>query len=88
MTARAKGQQMQKTTPDRSGVVEESFFEGKPAYLTSFLLRPAMHHTQRCFLASGRSTYRKYALRAPQVENPTGRSTSPPSRRNPVRYAG
>jgi len=27
-------------------------------------------------------------LRAPQVENPTGHGTSPPSRRNPVRYAG
>jgi len=33
-------------------------------------------------------TYRKYALRAPQIENPTGHGTSPPSRRNPVRYAG
>jgi short-subunit dehydrogenase len=47
-----------------------------------------MHRTQRCFLASGCSTYRKYALRAPRVENSTGHGTSPPSRRNPVRYAG
>jgi hypothetical protein len=47
-----------------------------------------MHRTQRCFLASGCSTYRKYALRAPQVENPTGHGTSPPSRRNPVKYEG
>jgi hypothetical protein len=59
-----------------------------PAYLTSFLLRPAMHRTQRCFLASGCSTYIEYALRAPRVENSTGRGTSPPSQRNPVRYAG
>ncbi|MFV2074102.1 MAG: hypothetical protein ACC742_15830, partial [Thermoanaerobaculales bacterium] len=93
-----------------------------PAYLTSFLLRLAMHHTRRCLLASGcpprrqqRSvaegsppvepighavmavrhkrrrravTYCKYALRAPQVENATGNGASPPSLRNPVRYAG
>jgi len=59
-----------------------------PAYLTNFLLRATMHRTQRCFLASGCSTYCTYALRAPQVENPTGHGTSPPSRRNRVRYAG
>ena len=47
-----------------------------------------MYRTQRCFLASGCSTYRKYALRAPRVENPTGHGASPPSRRNPVRNAG
>jgi len=62
--------------------------EIQPAYLTSFLLRPAMHRTQQCFLTSGCSTYIEYALRAPQVENPTGHGTSPSSRRNPVRYAG
>jgi len=47
-----------------------------------------MHHTQRCFLASGCSTYRKYALRAPRVENPTGRGTSPPSQRQPDSGSG
>jgi len=47
-----------------------------------------MPHTQRCFLASGCSTYRTYALRAPRIENPTVHGTSPPSRRRLVRYAG
>jgi len=47
-----------------------------------------MHHAQRCFLASGCSTYLRVRLRAPRIENPTGHGTSPPSPCNPVRYAG
>ena len=47
-----------------------------------------MHRTQRCFLASGCSTYRKYAHRAPQVENAASHDISPASRRDVVRYAG
>jgi len=62
--------------------------ESKPPYLTNYLLRAAMHRAQRCFLASGCSTYRKYALRPPQIENPTGHGTSPTSRRKLVRYGG
>jgi hypothetical protein len=60
----------------------------EPTFLTSFLLRPAMHRTQRCFLTSGCSTYYQVRLRAPRVENTAGRSTSPASRRKLVRYAG
>lgn len=47
------------------------FFAGQPPCLTRFLLRLAMHRTQRCFLFSGCSTYRKHVLRASQVENPS-----------------
>ena len=47
-----------------------------------------MRHTQRRFLASVCSTYRRVRLRAPRVENTTVHGASPPSRRNPVRYAG
>jgi hypothetical protein len=46
-----------------------------------------MYRTQQCVLASGYSTYCRVRLRAPRVEHPAGRSTSPPSRQNPVRYA-
>ena len=60
----------------------------KPALLTSFLLRPAMHRTQRCFLASGCSTYCQVRLRAPQVDNPAGHGTSPTSQQKLVRSAG
>ncbi len=58
-----------------------------PAYLTNFLLRAPMIGAPRCFLPTGCSTYRKHALRTPRFENPTVHDTSPPSRRNPVRYA-
>ncbi len=47
-----------------------------------------MHPTQRRFLPSGCSTYRKVRLRAPRVENPTGHGTSAPLRRTPVKSAG
>jgi len=47
-----------------------------------------MHRTQRCLLTSGCSTYFEYALRAPQVENPTGHDTSPPSQRDLMNNAG
>ena len=47
-----------------------------------------MRRTQRCFRASGCSTYSSLRLRAPQVENPTEYGASPSSRQNPVRYAG
>ena len=40
------------------------------AYLTGFLLRPAMNRTQRCFLASGCSTYCQERLRA--LRGPAG----------------
>ena len=48
---------------------------------------------RRCIAPSGVFSPRgarrtvEYALRAPQVENPAGHGASPPSRRNPVRYA-
>ena len=57
-------------------------------YLTNFRLRPAMYRTQRCFLASGCSTYCRVRLGAPRVEIPTAHGTSQPSLRNPVRYPG
>ena len=60
----------------------------EPAFLTSFLLRPAMHRTQRSFLASGCSTYCQVRLRAPRVENTAGHGTSLPSRRKLIRNAG
>ena len=57
-------------------------------------ISPASCCGQRCTAPSGVFSPRgarrtvEYALRAPQVENPAGCGTSPPSRRNPVRYAG
>ena len=60
----------------------------QPAFLTSFLLQPAMHRTQRGFLASGCSTYCEVRLHAPQVENSTDHGTSLPSQLKLVRYAG
>jgi len=66
----------------------ECSYEDEPAYLTRFLLRSTMNCTQRRFLASGCSTYGRVRIRAPRVENPTGYSPSPPSLRNPVKYAG
>jgi hypothetical protein len=51
-------------------------------------LRPTMNRTQRCLLASGCSTYRQVRLRAPRVANPTGHSTSPPSRRTLMNSPG
>ena len=62
--------------------------EVEPVLLTSFLLRPTMHGTQRRFLASECSTYLGVRLRAPRVENATGHRASPSSRRNPARSAG
>ncbi len=50
-----------------------------PALLTNFRLRPTMHRTRRCFLASGCSTYCRVRVRAPRVANPTGHGASPPS---------
>ena len=60
----------------------------EPAYLTSFLLRPAMHRTQRSFLASGCSTYCQVRLRVRRVVNTAGHGTSLPSRRKLMRNAG
>jgi len=54
------------------------------ALLTSLLLWSAMHRSQRRFLASECSTYCRVRLRTPRVENATGHSTSPTSRRTPV----
>jgi len=52
---------------------------GEPAYLTSFLLRSAIYRTQRCFFASGCSTHRKYALRAPlRSKTPLGTASRRP----------
>jgi hypothetical protein len=60
----------------------------EPAFLTGFLLRPAMHRTQRSFLASRCSTYCQVRLRAPRVVNAAGHGTSLPSRRKLMRNAG
>jgi len=60
----------------------------EPAYLISFLLRPAMYCTQRGFLSSVCSTYCQVRLRALRIKNPSGHGTSPASRRKLVRYAG
>ena len=57
-------------------------------------ISPAFCCGRRCTVPSGVFSPRgarrtiEYALRAPQLQNPTGHGTSPPSRRNPVRYAG
>jgi hypothetical protein len=59
----------------------------EPAFLTSFLLRPAMHRTQRSFLTSACSTYCQVRLRAPRVVNTAGHDTLLPSRRKLMRNA-
>jgi hypothetical protein len=70
-------------------VLTERCHDGfNPHFSPAFVARPTMHRTQRCFLASGCSTYCQVRLRAPRVENPTGHGTSPPSPRKLVRNAG
>jgi len=73
---------------DRLPCVRRGNTDSQPVLLTTALLRPALCSDLRCFLASGCSTYCKYALRAPQVEKPTSHYISRASRREVVRSTG
>jgi hypothetical protein len=61
---------------------------GKPTYLTTSLLRPAIWRNLRRFLPSGCSTHCRVRLRGPQVVNTTSHTISQSSLRDVVRYAG
>jgi len=69
------------TTPNLH--ISPTFYGSPPGEPIGHALVAVRHKRRRRAV-----TYRKYALRAPQVENPTEHGTSPPSRRKLVRYAG
>ena len=64
-------------------VITIGIIQGKPALLTSILLRLAMYRTWLAYF-----TGCLLQLRRPIRDNPSGTCASPPSLRNPVRYVG